>query len=263
MSFYTMALLGGSRIGSLLGSVIADRFGARIILRVSRFGCLLGGAWVAYKLPGRPGCRPSESTASGAWGGWQPWISAARRGGLAGATDAYAQRATERRRDTEKTTLTSVPLNCLARRSERWLNYAELALVVGAGIGGLAAALALKRARWMAAASEGQVSAGELGFALLLAPNAMPRSERSGLNEGRSPRRRDCDQRRNAATDGTVLRRFDAAAAGGGARTPSASSVRCAWRAARCRRPGIVTLDSAVTGFTGEHDRVNVGWRKA
>jgi 2-polyprenyl-6-methoxyphenol hydroxylase-like FAD-dependent oxidoreductase len=47
------------------------------------------------------------------------------------------------------------------------------ALIVGAGIGGLAAAIALKRARWNVRVFERASSPRELGFALLLAPNAM------------------------------------------------------------------------------------------
>jgi MFS family permease len=51
MSFYTMAFFGTVPIGSLLGGVIADRFGAPVTVRVSGIVCLIGGAWFAYKLP--------------------------------------------------------------------------------------------------------------------------------------------------------------------------------------------------------------------
>jgi 2-polyprenyl-6-methoxyphenol hydroxylase-like FAD-dependent oxidoreductase len=47
------------------------------------------------------------------------------------------------------------------------------ALIVGAGIGGLAAALALRQAGWDVRVYERAKSPRELGFALLLAPNAM------------------------------------------------------------------------------------------
>ena len=51
MSFYTMAFFGTVPIGSLLGGVIADRFGAPITVRLSGIVCLAGGAWFAYQLP--------------------------------------------------------------------------------------------------------------------------------------------------------------------------------------------------------------------
>jgi 2-polyprenyl-6-methoxyphenol hydroxylase-like FAD-dependent oxidoreductase len=57
------------------------------------------------------------------------------------------------------------------------------ALIVGAGIGGLAAALALRRAGWDVRVFERAASPGELGFALLLAPNAMHALGALGLAE--------------------------------------------------------------------------------
>ena len=51
MSFYTMAFFGTVPIGSLLGGVVADRFGAPMTVRLSGIVCLAGGAWFAYKLP--------------------------------------------------------------------------------------------------------------------------------------------------------------------------------------------------------------------
>jgi MFS family permease len=51
MSFYTMAFFGTVPIGSLIGGVIADRFGAPMTVRISGIVCLIGGAWFAYKLP--------------------------------------------------------------------------------------------------------------------------------------------------------------------------------------------------------------------
>ncbi len=47
------------------------------------------------------------------------------------------------------------------------------ALVVGAGIGGLAAAVALRRAGWKVRVHERAASPRELGFGILLAPNAL------------------------------------------------------------------------------------------
>jgi MFS family permease len=51
MSFYTMAFFGTVPIGSLLGGIVADRFGAPMTVRLSGIVCLAGGAWFAYKLP--------------------------------------------------------------------------------------------------------------------------------------------------------------------------------------------------------------------
>jgi MFS family permease len=51
MSFYTMAFFGTVPIGSLLGGIIADRYGAPTTVLVSGIICLAGSAWFAYKLP--------------------------------------------------------------------------------------------------------------------------------------------------------------------------------------------------------------------
>ena len=47
------------------------------------------------------------------------------------------------------------------------------ALIVGAGIGGLAAGVALQRVGWSVRIHERAASPRELGFGLLLAPNAL------------------------------------------------------------------------------------------
>jgi MFS family permease len=51
MSFYTMAFFGTVPIGSLLGGILADRFGAMPTVMVTGVICLCGSAWFAYKLP--------------------------------------------------------------------------------------------------------------------------------------------------------------------------------------------------------------------
>ena len=88
------------------------------------------------------------------------------------------------------------------------------ALIVGAGIGGLAAALALRQAGWDVRVYERAKSPRELGFALLLAPNAMAALRRLGLAEvtieGGFVARRGEIRR----TDGTTLRAFDVADVG-------------------------------------------------
>ena len=51
MAFYTMAFFGTVPIGSLLGGIMADRYGATRTVLVSGIICLGGSAWFAYKLP--------------------------------------------------------------------------------------------------------------------------------------------------------------------------------------------------------------------
>jgi MFS family permease len=51
MSFYTMAFFGTVPIGSLLGGIMAERYGATTTVLVSGIICLAGSAWFAYKLP--------------------------------------------------------------------------------------------------------------------------------------------------------------------------------------------------------------------
>ncbi|HEY3162474.1 MAG TPA: MFS transporter [Vicinamibacterales bacterium] len=51
MSFYTMAFFGTVPIGSLIGGVLADRYGAPNTVLVSGIACLAGSAWFATKLP--------------------------------------------------------------------------------------------------------------------------------------------------------------------------------------------------------------------
>jgi 2-polyprenyl-6-methoxyphenol hydroxylase-like FAD-dependent oxidoreductase len=84
------------------------------------------------------------------------------------------------------------------------------ALIVGAGIGGLAAAIALRRGGWQVRVFERSPTARETGFALVLAPNAMTALREIGLSAtvlgegvplGRVELRR---------TDGHVLRRLRA-----------------------------------------------------
>ena len=83
------------------------------------------------------------------------------------------------------------------------------ALIVGAGIGGLAAGLALQRVGWHVRIFERAATVRELGFALLLAPNAISALRRLGLAdvviEG-GARVTGAEIRR---ADGKLLRAFD------------------------------------------------------
>jgi MFS family permease len=51
MSFYTMAFFGTVPIGSLIGGIMADRYGAPNTVLASGILCLAGSVWFAYKLP--------------------------------------------------------------------------------------------------------------------------------------------------------------------------------------------------------------------
>src|SRR5262245_19161670 len=84
------------------------------------------------------------------------------------------------------------------------------ALIVGAGIGGLAAGIALRRSGWHVRILERAASVRELGFALLLAPNAISALRRLGLADiviAEGARVTGAEMRRS---DGTLLRTFDA-----------------------------------------------------
>ena len=88
---------------------------------------------------------------------------------------------------------------------------ARSALIVGAGIGGLATGLALKRAGWNVRIFERAANPRELGFAVLLAPNAIAALEDLGVAgpvvaAGATPT--SAEVRR---PDGRVLRRIDVA----------------------------------------------------
>jgi 2-polyprenyl-6-methoxyphenol hydroxylase-like FAD-dependent oxidoreductase len=85
------------------------------------------------------------------------------------------------------------------------------ALIVGAGIGGLAAAVALRRAGWDVRVFERASSPRELGFALLLAPNAMHALVELGLGDTVRHGGFITTSGEMRRPDGTVLRRLDTA----------------------------------------------------
>jgi 2-polyprenyl-6-methoxyphenol hydroxylase-like FAD-dependent oxidoreductase len=84
------------------------------------------------------------------------------------------------------------------------------ALIVGAGIGGLAAGLALRRAGWQIRIHERTASPRELGFALGLAPNAMAALGELGLADAMIAEGIQTTKAEVRRTDGRVIRRFDA-----------------------------------------------------
>ena len=84
------------------------------------------------------------------------------------------------------------------------------ALIVGAGIGGLAAGVALRRAGWDIRIYEKAASPRELGFGVLLAPNALAALRELQVADAvtrTSPAPGQVEIRR---LDGHVVRRFNA-----------------------------------------------------
>jgi 2-polyprenyl-6-methoxyphenol hydroxylase-like FAD-dependent oxidoreductase len=123
------------------------------------------------------------------------------------------------------------------------------ALIVGAGIGGLAAGIALGRAGWRVRIFERAASPGALGFALNLAPNAMMALRELGLAErliAEGSVVTDVELRRG---DGRVLKRLNLAA--GQDRAPSVVALRQALHGAllEALQPETLTLGSEAVGF--------------
>jgi len=83
-------------------------------------------------------------------------------------------------------------------------------LIVGAGIGGLAAGLALGRAGWQVQVHERATNRRELGFALGLASNAMAALRELGLADTMIAEGVTTTKVEIRRTDGRVIRKFDA-----------------------------------------------------
>ncbi len=84
------------------------------------------------------------------------------------------------------------------------------ALIVGAGIGGLAAGLALRRAGWHVRIYERSPNPRELGFALALAPNAMAALDELGLARTMLAGGVPTTSAEIRRIDGSLIRRFSA-----------------------------------------------------
>src|SRR5688572_14039617 len=84
------------------------------------------------------------------------------------------------------------------------------ALIVGAGIGGLAAGLALRRAGWQVQIHERATNPRELGFALGLASNAMAALRELGLADAMIAAGVPTTKVEVRRTDGRVIRKFTA-----------------------------------------------------
>jgi 2-polyprenyl-6-methoxyphenol hydroxylase-like FAD-dependent oxidoreductase len=134
----------------------------------------------------------------------------------------------------------------------------RLALIVGAGIGGLSAGLALRRAGWNICIFERAPSPRELGFGLGVAPNAIAALRTLGVAEvvlarGFEPRRAEVRR-----PDGSVLKQAELPpeALGG----PMIVTLRPALHGALLEAVGMdaITLESEVTGFTVTGTRVSL-----
>lgn len=130
------------------------------------------------------------------------------------------------------------------------------ALIVGAGIGGLSAGIALRRAGWHTRIFERTATPRELGFGLALAPNAIVALGELGVADvvmarGFTPR---CGEMRRM--DGTVLKRAQLPPdlLGG----PMVMALRPALHGAllEAAGPDSITLGSDATGFTAAGDRL-------
>jgi len=126
------------------------------------------------------------------------------------------------------------------------------ALIVGAGIGGLAAALALRQSGWTVKVVERASRPGELGFALLLAPNAMRALRALGVADAITSRGVIVTGGEMRAADGRVLRQFDIARVGHLLSETTAIALRPVVHGALLEAVGLdaIALDRRATGFS-------------
>ena len=135
---------------------------------------------------------------------------------------------------------------------------ARRALIVGAGIGGLSAAIALRQAGWDVRIFERSASLRELGFGLGLAPNAMAALGELGVGETVLERGCEPASGEMRRMDGTVLKRatIPRGILGG----PFVIAMRTALYGALLDAVGIdtVTVGSEAIGFTQRGGRVTL-----
>jgi 2-polyprenyl-6-methoxyphenol hydroxylase-like FAD-dependent oxidoreductase len=131
-------------------------------------------------------------------------------------------------------------------------------LIVGGGIGGLCAAIALRRAGIEATVFERQPALGEVGAGLCLWPNAMHVLRRLGLAEQLYPLGCPVEGQENRAWEGRVLERHSFAAVPRDLGVPALTIHRADLQAvllANMARDG-VRLGMRCTGFEIEGDGV-------
>jgi 2-polyprenyl-6-methoxyphenol hydroxylase-like FAD-dependent oxidoreductase len=146
--------------------------------------------------------------------------------------------------------------------SESSVHVTRTALIVGAGIGGLAAGIALRRAGWAVRIFERASSPRELGFGLGLAPNAMAALGELGVADVVLARAAEPTHGQIRRMDGTVLKRADfppRKALGG----PMVMALRPALHGALLDAvgPDTIALGREVTGFTVRSGRVTLHGR--
>lgn len=135
---------------------------------------------------------------------------------------------------------------------------ARRALIVGAGIGGLSAAIALRKAGWDVQIFERSAALRELGFGLGLAPNAMAALGELGVGEIILARACEPASGEMRRMDGTVLKRaqIPRGILGG----PFVIAMRTALYGSLLDVVGTdtVTAGSEATGFTVHGERVTL-----
>ena len=135
---------------------------------------------------------------------------------------------------------------------------ARRALIVGAGIGGLSAAIALRKAGWDVRIFERSASLRELGFGLGLAPNAMAALGELGVGETVLARGWEPASGEMRRMDGTVLKRaqIPRGILGG----PFVIAMRTALYGSLLDVVGVdtVTAESEAIGFTTRGQQVTL-----
>ena len=121
------------------------------------------------------------------------------------------------------------------------------ALIVGAGIGGLAAGVALQRAGWQVGIHVRAASPRELGFALALAPNAIAALDELGLSRAVVAAGVAATRFEVRRADGRLMRRFSAPPGGAGV-----IALRAALHGTLLKTVGeqSLTCSSEVVGFS-------------
>ena len=134
------------------------------------------------------------------------------------------------------------------------------ALIVGAGIGGLSAGIALRQAGWEVRLFERAASARELGFGLGMAPNAIAALRRLGLADAVLARGFWPTRGELRRMDGTVLKRAELPSSEAALGGPMVVTVRSALYGALLEAlgPDAITFGSKVTGFRADGDRVAI-----